>query len=215
MSTQASTQVDRRRRAIAAAYRKQGYQVTRPSMTDALPPFLHDCHPDLIAEKDGDHVVIEVKPSGALKGANDLIELADRVAAQPGWRLELVTVRTEPDYSDVLTLAWLERMLRPPTSDSEMDRHCIYLAEVMACLVRGLASINKLRIQDKSTLHLARELVYLGRLNQDIVDRMEDLLEWQDSLMRQMPMSRPTAQQTAELVKLCRDLHAQAHNPKD
>src|SRR5690349_14437535 len=98
MATACLSPSERTSRRVAASYRKQGYRVVVPVAPDALPVFLRDCQPDLIAERDDDHVVVESKPAGTLKGANDLVDLAERVAAQPGWRLELVTFRDrEPD----------------------------------------------------------------------------------------------------------------------
>ena len=215
MATQTKTKVDRRRREIAASYRKQGYRVTMPSAPESMPPFLHDCHPDLIAEKEGDRVVIEVKPANALKGANDLIELADRVAAQPGWRLELVTVRAEPDYTQFLTSDWANAMLRPPPPGTDMARECVYRSEVLACLVRGIASANNIRTGDKTILHIARELVYRGLLDQDLLERVEDAIAWQDHMMRRIPVSLPADRQAAELETLCRDILTHAQHPED
>jgi hypothetical protein len=88
MGMLSDTVIEKKRRRVAANYRRQGYQVTLPKDPATLPSFLRDCHPDLIAEREDDHVVIEIKPSRALKGSNDLQDLAARVAAQPGWRLE-------------------------------------------------------------------------------------------------------------------------------
>ena len=209
MATHIEIKVDRRRRQIASSYKKQGYRVLFPSGKDILPPFLGDCRPDFIAEKEGDHVIVEVKPSRGLKGANDLVELADRVAAEPGWRLELVTVRSEPDYEAFLTPDWLERMLQPPGAGTDMARECIYLGEILGYIVRGLASASHIRVRDKTNLHLARELVYAGHLDQDLLDRVEDALDWQEQLMRRAPQSRLPAQQALQLTKLCRDLHVQ------
>lgn len=212
MGTQTDVKVERRVRQIASSYRKQGYRVVAPSSADTLPPFLHDCHPDLIAEKEGDRVVIEVKASRALKGSNDLVELADKVAGEAGWRLELVTVGGDPDYAEVLARDWLERMLRAPDPGTEISYRCVYLGEILAYLIRGIASVNNIRIRAKTALHLAHELVYKGFLDQDILDRIEDAIDWQDRLMRGMPQAVPAAAQAAELEKLCRDLHAQSHN---
>ena len=143
------------------------------------------------------------------------MELADRVAAEPGWRLELVTVRTEPDYSDVLAPDWLADMLRPSAPGTDTSRHCIYLGEVLAYLTRAIAWTNHIRVRDKTTLHLARELTAAGMFDQDLLDRIEDALDWQDQLMRGSPRSRPAVEQAAELVQLCRDIRAQAQHPED
>ena len=213
MGTQTDIKVDRRLRQIASSYRKQGYRVIVPAGADALPPFLHDCHPDVIAEKEGDRVVIEVKASRALKGSNDLVELADKVAAEAGWRLELVTVGTDPDYADLLAPDWLERMLRAAAPGTEITYRCIYLGEVLSYLIRGFAAVNNIRIRDKTTLHLARELVYRGVLDQDTLDRIEDAIDWQDRLMRRMPPTRSAVEQAAETEQLCRDIYAQSQTP--
>ena len=215
MGTQTDIKVGRRRRQIAASYRKQGYRVVVPSSAEKLPPFLQDCHPDLIAEKEGDRVVIEVKATRALKGASDLVELAQRVDAEAGWRLELVTVRTDPDFADALTPEWLERMPQPSAPGIEISYRCVYLAEVLAYLVRGTASANNVRIGDKTTINLARELVYRGLLDQDMLDRVEYSLDWQEQLMHRMPQGRRASDQAAELESICRELQALARTPKD
>ena len=62
---------------------------------------------------------------------------------------------------------------------------------------------------------MARELVYAGRLDQELLDRVEDAIDWQEHLMRRTPQSRLPALQASEREQLCRDLHAQAQNPED
>jgi hypothetical protein len=215
MHTQTDIKVDRRRRQIASDYRKQGYRVVVPSGSSALPEFLRDCQPDLIAEKDDDHVVIEVKASRALKGSNDLVELADRVAGQDGWRFELVTVRSEPDYQAFLAENSFKEMLRKPTPAKVKSFHCLYLTEVLAYLIRGSASVSDIPVRDKTTLHLARELVYRGVLDQDLLDRIEIALDWQDRTMRRLPQPHSDSVQLAELETICRDIRAQTQLSED
>jgi Holliday junction resolvase len=208
MEMQPDTAVDRRRKQIAAAYRKQGYRVTVPTTSGTVPAFLHDCHPDLIAEKDGDQVVIEVKRSRALKGANDLTELAERVAAAPGWRLELVALRSDDDARRVLAPDWLKTMLRPPAPGTDIAHHCIYLGEVLDYLIRGTALLNHIRVRDKTAARLAVELAFAGVIEQNLLDRIENAFAWRNALMHVTPLPRPAVDQAAAIEEICRELEA-------
>jgi Holliday junction resolvase len=215
MGTQTDTEADRRRRQIAASYRKQGYRITTPAEAGTVPAFLGDYHPDLIVEKGGDHVVIEVKTARALKGSNDLVKLAERVAAEPGWRLELVALKSQDN--DVLVLApdWLERMFRPVGSGAADVLICTYLAEILAYLLRGMALHHNIRLRDKSPGRVVHELAFAGLVNESDLTRIEDALAWQSDLMHGISVSRPPAEQATLIKMLCRDLHAQAQNSED
>lgn len=78
--------------AVARRYARQGYRVTRPGPGCPAPAFLGGFVPDLIAEHASDRVVVEVKRSDLVPGANELTAVAERVAGQPGWRFELVAL---------------------------------------------------------------------------------------------------------------------------
>ncbi len=215
MGTQTETAIDRRRRQIAASYRRQGYRVTaahgRNRDDTALPSFLTGCHPDLIAEKDGDHVVIEVKPARALKGSNDLIKLAERVAAEPGWRLELVTLKSPDNDSLLLGPDWLERMLQPIAPGANDVLTSLYLTAILEYLLRGLALRNDLRLRDKQPSRVAHELAFAGVVDEALLTRITDVLAWRDDLMHGLPTPPSAAEQTNTITTLCHTLHAQLH----
>jgi hypothetical protein len=215
MGGQTDLEIERRRRQIAASYRRRGYSITAPAKAGSTPAFLGDYHPDLIVEKDGDHVVIEVKAARALKGSNDLVKLAERVAAEPGWRLELVAL--ESSDNDVLVLAsdWLERMLRPVGSDASDVIVCTYLAEILSYLLRGMALHHDIRLRDKSPGRIVHELAFAGLVTESDLTRIKDALAWQSDLMHGLPVSRPPAQQATLIKTLCRDLHPQAEKSED
>jgi len=211
MSAQSDTTVERKRKEIARQYRHQGYRVTWPSAAGALPHFLRDYHPDLIAEREDDRVIVEIKPARALKGSNELKELAAKVADQPGWRLELIALPSEQD--DVAPLRepdWLESMLEGSGVASDSTVRVVYLIEVLSYLVRGLASVNKIKLGAKSTRRIARELVFAGVLSQELLDRIEDALERRNRLMhRLLSDSRSLADQADNIIALCRELRTQ------
>lgn len=81
-----------KRVAVARQYRREGYRVTVPARGDPVPRFLDGMTPDLIAEREDDRVVVEIKRADRVAGSNDLIALAERVGSQSGWRLEFISV---------------------------------------------------------------------------------------------------------------------------
>lgn len=187
--------IEKKRKRVAADYRRQGYRVTWPEGSAALPSFLRDCHPDLIAERDDDHVVIEIKPSNTLRGSNDLQELAAKVATQPGWRFELVALGTAGDEADVISSpGWLERRLSHPdlaTDPSHASLRVINLGQVLEFLLRGVAIRNGIRIRDKLPRRIANELAFAGIMEQPTLDRVENALGYRDRLLHD-----PVAPQT-------------------
>jgi len=177
MATQSDAAVEQRRKRVAAEYHRQGYRVIRPDALAPLPSFLGDCRPDLIAEKGDDHVVIEIKPGRALKGSNELKELAARVAGQPGWRFELVALGNEAEEAATVSQpGWLETMLHAADRGAGNAPDVLrfgYLYEVLGYLLRGIASLNHIRARDKSPERIARELAFAGVVDQDMLDRIE------------------------------------------
>jgi hypothetical protein len=80
---------------VARRYREEGYRVlVRPRSAD-LPPFLAPFEPDILASKDSEKVVVEVKRREELEENHDLQHLAALVNAQPGWRFDLVVTNPQ------------------------------------------------------------------------------------------------------------------------
>jgi hypothetical protein len=84
---------------LADGYRREGYTVTLRPGGSAVPPFLASFAPDLIARKNGDNVVVQVKLKEEIGGNEELSHLAGVVNAEPGWRFDLVVLnpKTWPD----------------------------------------------------------------------------------------------------------------------
>ena len=76
-------------------FRRQGYTVVREPELDFLPGF----RPDLVATKDGDNKVIEVKSRSSLLHNDRIEEIALAVRSRPGWSFELRIIG-EPEALD-------------------------------------------------------------------------------------------------------------------
>jgi len=177
-----------------------------------MPDFLRDHQPDLIAERPNDHVVVEVKRTRSLRGANDLRQLAEEIAAHPGWRLELVALGKDADeLAEILEPDWLEAALRLPddmAGNPEVRTYfAVYQSQLLESLLHGLAVISRLRPRGKSASRIAQELVFHGVIDQDTLARIEQAMEWRNALVHGRPLPRSAEDECADLSALCRELH--------
>ena len=84
---------------LARSYEAQGFTVkVLPTPTD-IPFDLGGYRADLLAEKEGQHLLIEVKRAGTPLSVDRLQSLAETVRQQPGWQLLLVPAPEGPGQS--------------------------------------------------------------------------------------------------------------------
>ena len=160
---------------IAEEYRSKGFYVlVEPSGSD-LPPFLGKHHPDLIARRGDEQLVIEVKASRSDAGPDEVRELAESVKNEPGWRLVLIASSPAEELIPGERLSLL--------SDTEVEQHLRQASLLLAsgqreaALLLAWASIEgQLRSQAKreeiplprpDTLTLLRQLVSLGLIDRE------------------------------------------------
>lgn len=150
MPTDTAEALEKTRKRIAREYRRKDYRVIDPGDTAMYPAFLTDCHPDLVVERDDDHAVVQIKTAKSLKGSNEFVELASRLAEREGWRLELVAVAEEEPRPDSRPgrARFQEIVNHAPFGPEGMfsDVKAIYVASVMEVL---LADIARARYEDQ------------------------------------------------------------------
>ncbi len=106
----------------AAKYRSRGYEVEEDCPLEFLPGF----RADLVARKDGDVRVIEIKTRTSLALTPKLNELAEILYSKPGWSYDLLLVG-EPEKLESPDGA-------QPSAEEEIRRR---LAEAEAVLAKG------------------------------------------------------------------------------
>lgn len=155
---------------IAEEYRSQGYDVlVEPSGSD-LPSFLQDHHPDLIARRGEERLIIELKSSPAVGGKDQVRWLAEKVHREPGWRFVLIASGPEEGLLPGEQLSLL--------SDTEVEQHLRQVRLLLgsgqneAALLLGWAAIEsqlralaqreEIPLPRPDTPTLLRQLVSLG-----------------------------------------------------
>lgn len=199
-------------RAIAREYRRQGYMVRHPSPGDVLPEFLQGMTPDLIAEREDDRVVVEVKASRSLRGDNQLKAMAERISTQPGWRFELVTtakpVESQTNQAAIAVTDRIEQTFELGYGDA-----AFLVAYAMAEeLLRDVASRTGVRARDWSTQRLAHALVTRGELSRKDYETLVEAQRWRDRFVHgraeeELP-SRAAIERLVALGQALRELSA-------
>jgi hypothetical protein len=200
-------------RRLAREYRDRGYEVMDASDASAFPPFLHDLHPDLVATRPDDRVVVEIKQAGSLRGSNKLTAMARRVAQEGGWRLEVVTVA--PDQSSPPApptrdrLEELAERIRLAFDRALPEAAFLSAVSVLEELIRDLAAHNGIRQRKRSARLLARELAFRGLLSEQEVKALDDALSRRNGLVHgNQGMTLPTRSDLDDVLTLCRTLQS-------
>lgn len=179
MPIKAADWLRRRITELADEYRARGYSVAIEPRLDDLPSFIKPYRPDLIARGQNENVVIEVKSRKGTSG--EVVDLAERIKGQPGWRFEVVFVEpSETSTSeDLLSVDELQRNLL----EAERLREAGLLAP--AFLVAWAATEGALRhavrrqgISDEQfPLRLLRQVTSLGVITQSDLRFLERCME--------------------------------------
>jgi len=94
MTNQSSNVASKALESLAEKYRARGYEVLVEPQGSDLPAFLKGFRPDLVARRQGESVVVEVKVGTETSVSERYKDLAEAVQAQPGWRFDLVFIKS-------------------------------------------------------------------------------------------------------------------------
>ena len=211
MSTMTDAAEKRKLRSIARRYERDGYRVTVPERGGDLPAFLQGFTPDLIAESEGNRVVIELKRSDAVPGSNELRDLAERVSGEPGWRFELVTL---PPVERVVVptaerMESIEGRARRTMSAGLNDVAYAYAWTAVEELLNDLAMQHGLGAAKMSFGQAVRELVFRGIIPREALDAVEQARAVRKRLMHAERETLPSSADVEGLMMLGRCLHGE------
>jgi hypothetical protein len=210
--TQAKEAPERREvRSIARRYKRKGYSVTEPTKGGSMPGFLEGLSPDLIAEREDDRVVIEVKQTRALRGSNELRTVAERVSREPGWRFELVAVASvealSPPPPEVI--AHISSRARQVMNEGYADFAYVFAWSLIETLLSELARRNGLSADKSTSRQLARNLVTLGVISKKVFDAIEEARVKRNRLLHLVSEALPRPAEVENLLALGEELRGE------
>jgi hypothetical protein len=198
-------------RSVAREYRKGGYDVIEQPRGDSLPPFLRGFAPDLIAMKDDDRAVVEIKTAEGLRGSNEIKELAAAIEAHAGWRFELISLGAGKD----MTLAGLsedslDRLLTSSLTaydSGQRDLALIYLVSVLEELVRDAAIRHRIKGRDRSARAVIAELAFQGIIACATADVLDQAWGRRNAIVHGRPKAAsPSRDEILRVVAACREV---------
>lgn len=165
--------------AVAAEeYRVKGYRVSIQPDGAEIPEFLSAFRPDMIAYGDDENVVVEVKNRQMLREADYLPSLAERINAEPGWRLDLVAINPPMPLEvnqNVAELSRTEIRDRLATvnqlSTMTQDEAATLLAwSAVEAALRLIAKRKGVQLENNQPVFIIKKLFSLGILNREDYD---------------------------------------------
>lgn len=199
-----------RQKAVARKYKSLGYDVTERPTPDLLPEFLQGMTPDVVARSESDNVVIEVKRHAALKGSNDLVNLADRISKHPNWRFELVVLDDDENDWAPTSGVLFEQMLESARHASSMklfNAAYVLLTAILGGVIEAIAKRRGVRIEHKSAKALLESLGFKGVVPQDLVEESLAAFATRNSVVHALGEKTDVSENDVEaLASLCERL---------
>jgi uncharacterized protein YutE (UPF0331/DUF86 family) len=168
---------------LARHYRRQGFDVlVRPSQ-DLLPTFLKGLAPDLVAKKENEGIVVEVKSKATLKESVGLSELARRVGSVPGWRFDLVVVNPRwpgsPQGDTPIERSQIDKRLESgrKLSDSDPGAAVVVIWSAIEALLRRVAMLSNVKLPTAAPSTILRDLRLEGILGDQEYEELRQAAE--------------------------------------
>jgi hypothetical protein len=157
-------------------YSQQGYRVSVAPPPRELPEFLRTLAPDMIAHRDGENIVIEIKTSSPTS-SEQVQQLARALEHRAGWRLQVVYVDLAdpewepparlPETADLL--ARLNSLNRPDKEDDQSRVQFLLLWSIIEAAARHrLSSLKISPTRRISSSALIKMLLTEGIVEEDL-----------------------------------------------
>lgn len=190
----------------ARELQRQGFVVQVEPNSQQVPTFLKSFRVDLVAQRGGEGLVVDVKAGHHLQRPLYLDELAEAVEQQPGWRFEVEVVEPE----------WADRPLREASSSVPLTHVRLLLDEIpelgardinaamiavwapIEILLERAAVAFDVPVTDQSVPYLMKALYSEGVIDHDGFQLLEQGWQIRNRIAHAIPNGSPVA--TAEIV---------------
>lgn len=194
---------------IAQQLQERGYSViTEPSKSD-LPFNLGNYVPDLIATKNDQGIIFEIKTSFKRLSIDRLQNLAEQVASHNGWRFVLITLDDERE--DILPLEtkdfpyWQDLESRLSQVDmliqgSLFEPAVLFLWSIIELLLRKKAILENIPIDRFPAHNLLDHLYSSGEISMQQFDVFKDFLKLRNKIAHGITTNSEATKQTLVLA---------------
>ncbi len=198
--------------ALAEKYKQQGYTVSIPADMESVPFDLYGYVPDLLAEKEGQHLLIVANNTKQPVSISRLREVAELVNRQAGWRF--LFVNTGPDteagplpQSPISWASIVQRIAQAKHlgESGESEAAILLLWSAFEALLRRHAESMDLPLEQSSVWALLDYLYSEADLSYEHFEQAKKLLSGRNQLAHGFPLPE-APQQATQLQKLIDEL---------
>ena len=204
-----TTELERKRlQELAREYREKGYEVIVEPSKNALPNFLSDYEPDMIARNDEESVVVEVKSRSSLVHSEYLQPLADRIKEKAGWRFELVITNPKEESvsnqvstlpSEVELVNRIQETRKLMTSGHKEAALLLGWATAEGAL-RLVAAREGVFVRKHSPAYIIKYMTSMGLLNKSDYNLLEGMLGMRNEVVHGFKLTKFTAKKFAQFL---------------
>jgi hypothetical protein len=181
---------------VAEQYRCEGYRVILHPGGGDVPPFAEGQEVDLVAYRDEEKVLVQVKVSREdLRDDAGAIRMAELVNSQPGWRFDLIVLnpngsayQVSPDASEPplerieQNLASAEQM----SNTGELQLAFVISWAALEAAMRYAARGSGIEVKSAAPSFLLRALYSEGLLHRNEFDQLNEALKVRNALVHGM-----------------------------
>jgi hypothetical protein len=214
MNTQGSSMWEQKIEALAADYKRAGFEVIREPQPGVVPIDLGNYLPDLVAKKGDSGVVMEVRTGSSRLSIEPLQAVAQAIAEHPGWRFMLVTLddveadafpATSADLPDWEQITQKLETVDALLANGLVEPAILYLCSVVEAALRRRAITRSIPVERLPADVLLNHLYSQGEVSVDEIDCMHELLDKRNRLSHgmQVPLE---PELVARLVQAVRNM---------
>ncbi len=175
---------------VAEQYTHHGYAVIIEPSASQVPEFMDGFQPDMLAYKNDEKVVVEVRVKNQIADANT-VYMAGLINSQPGWRFDLFVVNDSRWPDDVLTTAYekssdgiveMARNANELDSSGQPEAACLLAWAATEASLRNLAKRHGVRVERYSPINLIQTLYSAGLLSLEQYDHLREILKIRNAI---------------------------------
>lgn len=165
--------VERKIKEIARQYSNNGFTVKIYPSGNDLPNFMHNYQPDILAKKDDEYVIIEVKTKGSTTDLAKFEMLANEVNTRPNWRFEVVFTNPQETPINMLDESSIshdminQRLIeaRKLLELNLLDGAFLLCWTALEAAIRQMLKLENDKLINKSPQSMIKNLYALGLIN--------------------------------------------------
>lgn len=198
---------------LAEEYRDKGYEILIHPKPEDLPDFLRNYRPDMIARREDEAVVIEVKSRSSLNSSSTqyLPNLAQVIEQHPGWRFELVMTNPEDvTYSLKAESSLQENEIKSGLKvarqllEQHLESAILYSWSLVEATLRLAAEEEGLSLRRFDPLYLVKQLAIEGVISQSEYQLLMDSLSLRNAIahgFKTIPITQNSADKLINMTE--------------